>query len=175
VSEDGGIGRFEPRSVAHHDSQEPLVWAIDDAHVPAYWFPRDVPRGTFWATDETSDADVTRFLDGMRDRRVHAVQRDWLPQLAAARLFAYRLPAATFERYDDRAGYWVSRVAVEPLEVVGLADLAARHESAGIELRPVDDLWSLWLEVITSSLAFSGIRLRNLGGEAERHFATAGR
>ncbi|HEY3962416.1 MAG TPA: hypothetical protein VGL84_07795, partial [Gaiellaceae bacterium] len=148
MSENGGIERFEPRSVASHDSKEPLVWAIDDAHVPAYWFPRDFPRGTFWATGDTSDADVDRFLGGDRTRRVHAVQRDLLSQLRDARLFAYRLPPATFERYDDTAGYWVSHTAVEPLGVVELEDLAARHEQAGIELRAVDDLWSLWLEVI---------------------------
>ena len=54
VSEDGSIRLFKPRSVASHDSQEPLVWAIDDEHVPAYWFPRDFPRGAFWATPESS-------------------------------------------------------------------------------------------------------------------------
>jgi len=82
--------------------------------------------------------------------------------MRAARLFAYRLPAESFTRYERAAGYWVSRVAVQPLEVVELGDLLARHVAAGIELRVVPELRSLWSRVIASSLEFSGIRLRNL-------------
>ena len=39
---------------------DPLVWAVDTRHLPMFWFPRDCPRGTFWARPETSDADVER-------------------------------------------------------------------------------------------------------------------
>ena len=49
VSEDAAIARFEPR--------EGRVWAIDTRHLPLYWFPRDCPRATFWAVDETTDDD----------------------------------------------------------------------------------------------------------------------
>jgi hypothetical protein len=73
VSEDGAITRFEPRANDEHDSTEALVWAIDDDHVPAYWFPRDCPRGTFWAIESTGDDDIERFLTGDRSRRVHAI------------------------------------------------------------------------------------------------------
>jgi hypothetical protein len=162
VSEDDSIRRFEPRADPAHDSPEPLVWAIDDAHVPAYWFPRDCPRGTFWAVETTSDDDVERHLIGDRSRRVHAIQADWLAAFRAARVFAYRLPAATFEPYPDAAGYHVSAEAVEPLEVRELGDLLAVHAAAGIELRIVPDLNALWQRVIASTLEFSGIRLRNL-------------
>ena len=162
VSEDDGIPRFEPRANPDHDSAEPFVWAIDDEHVAAYWFPRECPRGTFWAVGSTSDADIDRFLTGDRDRRVHAIQADWLDRFCTAQLFGYRLPPATFERYERAAGYWVSRDAVEPLEVAPLGDLLARHAAAGIELRIVPDLDSLWQQVIVTTLEFSGIRLRNL-------------
>jgi hypothetical protein len=162
VSEDGGIGRFEPRANENHDSAEPLVWAIDDEHVPAYWFPRDCPRGTFWAVETTSDEDVERFLGGDRDARVHAVEGSWLPALREASLFAYRLPSESFSRYERAAGYWVSRTAVEPLEVVELDDLLAMHAAAAIELRIVPSLPPLWERVAASTLEFSGIRLRNL-------------
>jgi hypothetical protein len=162
VSENPRIARFEPRSVEVHDSQEPLVWAIDDAHVPAYWFPRDVPRGTWWATAETTGADVERFLGGERARRVHAIQREWLDDFRAGRVYAYRLPPATFEPYDENAGYYVSRAPVEPLEAIELTDLEGKHRDAGIDLRIVDDLKALWDEVIASTVAFSGIRLKKL-------------
>jgi hypothetical protein len=162
VSEDGAIPRFEPRANPEHDSPEALVWAIDSEHVPAYWFPRDLPRGTFWAVDGTSDIDVERFLAGGRARRVHAIESSGLDAMRAARMFAYRLPNDTFEPYVRAAGYFVSREAVEPLEVVELGDLVGQHAHAGIELRIVPELWPLWGRVIASTLEFSGIRLRNL-------------
>jgi hypothetical protein len=162
VSDNRWIQRFEPRANPGHDSPEPLVWAIDDEHVPAYWFPRDCPRGTFWAIDTTSDDDVERFLTGDRTRRVHALQSDWLGRFREARLYAYRLPDAPFEPYGRAAGYFVAREAVEPVDVVEFGDLLARHAEAAIELRVVPDLWSLWERVIASTLEFSGIRLRNL-------------
>jgi len=51
---------------------------------------------------------------------------------------------------------------VEPLELVELGDLLARHAEAGIELRIVPDLGRLWERVVASTLEFSGMRLRNL-------------
>ncbi len=162
VSEDRSIRRFEPRAEEAHDSPEALVWAVDDAHVPAYWFPRDLPRATFWAVESTTETDVERFLTGDRTRRVHAIESSWLDALRAARVFAYRLPATGFEAYGRAAGYWVSREAVEPLECVELGDLLTRHAQAGIELRLVPQLLPLWERVIASTLEFSGIRLRNL-------------
>jgi hypothetical protein len=162
VSDDPAIARFEPRAVERHDSPEALVWAIDDAHVPAYWFPRECPRGTFWAVESTSSDDVERFLTGDRSLRVHALQADWLDEFRAARLWAYLLPADTFERYERANGYWVSREAVEPESVEELGDLLTRHGTAGIELRVLPNLAALWDQVIGSTLEFSGIRLRNL-------------
>jgi hypothetical protein len=160
VSEDSAIARFEPRENPAAHSQEALVWAIDDEHVPAYWFPRDVPRGTWWATAETTADDVERFL-GVAPR-VHAIQREWLDEFRAGRVYAYSLPPARFEPYDTNAGYWVAREVVEPVEVLELDDLPRLHDERGIELRVVDDLAAVWDEVIASTVAFSGIRLRNL-------------
>jgi hypothetical protein len=162
VSEDDSIRRFEPRANLEHDAPEALVWAIDDEHVPAYWFPRECPRGTFWAIDSTTGEDVERFLCGERRARVHAIEWGWLAAVRAARVFAYRLPSETFEPYGRAAGYWVSREPVGPAERVELGDLLDRHAGAGIELRIVPRLAPLWERVTASTLEFSGIRLRNL-------------
>ena len=87
---------------------------------------------------------------------------DWLDDIRSARLVAYRLPPETFERYERANGYWVSRQAVTAVEMVEVGDVLGRHAAAGIELRIVPDLWSVWQQVIGSTLEFSGIRLRNL-------------
>ena len=159
VSEDATIRRFEPHPRPGHNADEPLVWAIDTRHLPLYWFPRECPRATFWAEGATSDDDVERFLDGDPRRRVHAIEGAWLGRMRSARVVAYRMPEETFEQDDDR--FWVSRAAVEPLELVELGDLLALHAGAGIELRVVPALLPLWERVVAATLGFSGIRLRN--------------
>ena len=160
VSEDATIERFEPHVAPTSAEEEPLVWAIDTRHVPAYWFPRDCPRATFWASAETTDEDVEALLHGER-RRVHAIEFGWVEPFRAARAVAYRLPEEPFEPYEEAAGYWIAREPVEPIEVVELGDLLARHAQAEIELRIVPNLWPLWDRVVASSLDFSGIRLAN--------------
>lgn len=158
VSENASIRRFEPHRAPTSSLDEKLVWAVDTRHLPLYWFPRDCPRATFWASSGTTDDDVVRFLDGGRRLRRHVVEPDWLEAMRTARVFAYRFADETFEPWDR---FWISRVAVEPLEVAGLGDLVERHERAGIRLEAGADLLALWKRVIASSLDYSGIRLRD--------------
>jgi hypothetical protein len=161
VSDRGDISRFEPHRSGTAVEREPLVWAVDTRHLPLYWFPRQCPRGTFWAGERTGGEDESRFLAG--DARVHVVERPWLPLLRVGRVFAYRLPEEGFAPHPAVGGYWVCRETVRPLAVERLGDLVALHETAGIALRVVDDLRAAWHEVGRSTLEYSGIRLRNAG------------
>ena len=160
VSEDASIARFEPHRAPTALADEPLVWAIDTRHLPLFWFPRDCPRGTFWTGPDTSGEDAERFLAGTAER-VHAAESAWLDRIRDARVVAYRCPDEWFAPHPEVGGYWVSREPVEPLEVVELGDLLARHAEAGIELRIVPSLAPLWDRVVASTLEFSGIRLRH--------------
>ncbi|MDQ3822669.1 MAG: hypothetical protein M3321_05455 [Actinomycetota bacterium] len=160
VSEDAAISRFEPHRASFATTDEPLVWAVDTRHLPLFWFPRDCPRGTFWAGPDTSAEDAERFLLGTPSR-VHATEAGWLETIRSARVVAYRLPEEPFDPHDAVGGYWISREPVEPLELVELGDLLRRHADAGVELRIVPNLAALWSRVIASTLEFSGIRLRN--------------
>jgi hypothetical protein len=146
---------------------EALVWAIDTRHLPAYWFPRDCPRATFWADETTTREDAERFIADTSGR-VHAIEGAWLDRMRTARVFAYRLPDDGFQLADATAGYWVARQPVEPLERAALDDLLQRHAAAAIELRIVPTLRPLWQRVIASTLAFSGVRLRNARPPADR-------
>jgi len=158
VSENPSIERFEPHVSATASSLEPRVWAIDTRHVPLYWFPRECPRGTFWATPETTDRDAE--LLGTSSR-VHIVERGWVGPMRTTRVYAYRLPETSFAEDLEVGGYWLSRENVVPEDILELGDLVARHAAAGIELRVVDNLWPTWNRIVASSLEFSGIRLHN--------------
>jgi hypothetical protein len=158
VSENTAIERFEPHVSATAASSEPRVWAIDTRHLPLYWFPRECPRGTFWATPATAPGDAA-LLGG--STRVHLVEVAWLERIRTTHVVAYRLPEVTFEADPEVGGYWLSREHVSPVEMVELGDLVARHLNAGIELRVVANLWLAWASVVSSTLEFSGIRLHN--------------
>ena len=159
MSENPEITRFEPHVSTTAAEREPLVWAIDTRHLPLYWFPRDCPRGTFWADAETTPDDAKRLLG--ESSRVHVVEEAWLGRMRTATVFAYRLPEERFEPHPEVGGYWISRETVAPLEPRPLGDLVALHEDARIELRVVANLWPLWNDVIASTLEYSGMRLRN--------------
>jgi hypothetical protein len=91
------------------------------------------------------------------------IEEGWLDRVAAATLELYRMPEETFVESSDTAGYWTSRQAVTAVDRVTIRDLVGRHARAGIALRVVLNLWPLWDRVVASSLAFSGMRLRNAG------------
>ncbi len=158
VSEDGSIVQFEPHVSRTASSQEPRVWAVDTRHLPFYWFPRECPRGTFWATASTSPDDVS-LLAG--SSRVHLVEDAWLGPMRTSRVVAYRLPHDAFRPDPEVGGYWIAHETVTPLDVIALGDLVALHERSEIELRVVSSLWPEWDRVVASTLEYSGIRLHN--------------
>lgn len=162
-SEDPSITRFVPHVAPTSSEPTAYVWAVSSAHAPSYWFPRQCPRAMAWVTTETTDADRQRIL-GPHTTRVHLVEYGWLPRIQSARVFAYRFDAADFEPCgDEREPHaFVARQPVRPLgpaEPIG--DLLALHEAAQIEVRLSHSLWPWWEAVITSTVGFSGIRLRN--------------
>jgi len=157
VSEEPGIKRFEPRPSGN--GGESVVWAIDAARLRNYLLPRECPRVTYYAGNETSPADVERFLGS--SPAVVAVESGWLERLRSCRLYCYRLPPDRFECIDECAGYFVSRVPVVPACVEVLDDPIAELLKRGVELRLVPNLWFLHDAVAASSLRFSMIRMRN--------------
>ena len=161
-SEDTGLSRFEPHVAATSASPEPLVWAIDTRHSPHFWFPRECPRGCAWVTEKTTEEDRQRFFGHSAATRLHVMESAWAGRMMACQLYAYRMEPQAFEPIDDQAaGYWVSREPVDAIERVWVGNLVRRHAEAGIELRITPDIWPFWRSVTSSTLSFSGSRLRN--------------
>jgi hypothetical protein len=161
-SEDPTITHFEPHLAATRQVDEAYVWAVDQARCPDYWFPRQCPRAMAWVTPSTSEDDRQRIIGPGGGDRVHAIEYDWLDAMRSVRLWAYRLPAAPFQPFGEPPH---AMVAVQPVAPLGppepVGDLLALHAAAGIQLRVLPNLWPFWDAVITSTLGFSGIRLRN--------------
>ena len=157
VSEEPDLTVFEPRKATTND--EPLVWAIDDAHLRNYLVPRDCPRVTYSAGPRTTVADRERFLGS--STAVLAIETRWFERARSCRLHCYHLPGDTFELADECAGYFVSRVPVKPLQVQVIEDPVSEVLKRNVELRVHPSLWALRDAVIESTLAFSIIRWRN--------------
>lgn len=163
-SEDPTITVFRPHVAVTAQQPEPYVWAVDQERAPDYWFPRQCPRALVWATPATTAADRDRIIGAGGGTRVHVIEYGWLPALLTTRLYAYRLPASRFRPFGDAASPH-AQVSQEPVVPLGPAepvgDLLACHAEAGIQLRVLADLWPFWDAVVTSTVGFSGIRLRN--------------
>jgi hypothetical protein len=157
VSEESGIERFEPRPSQY--TTEPVVWAVGADCLRNYLLPRECPRVTYSAGQETAAADVERFLGS--SPAVIAVESAWLDRLRSCRLYCYGLPTATFTCTDDCAGYFVSTEPVVPVQVQIVDDLLAALLGRGVELRFLPNLWPLRDAVVSSTLRFSIIRMRN--------------
>jgi hypothetical protein len=157
VSEESGIDRFEPRPSPN--AAGPVVWAVDADRLRNYLLPRDCPRVTYYAGRETTAADLERFLGP--SPAVIAVESAWLERLRTCRLYCYHLPPETFACIDETAGYFVSRATVLPTGVQVFDDPLAALLRRGVELRFVPNLWPLRDAVVSSTLRYSIIRMRN--------------
>ncbi len=161
-SEDGGIERFRPHVPRTNPDHPPAVWAIDTAHAPLYWFPRDCPRVTAWPRDDVERADYERVL-GTTARRVHAIEIGWLDRMAAVELFRYDFDASPFDPWPEASGQWTTDRTIEPVAVEPVGDLIAQHRAAGIELRLLPALGPFARLVQDERWDFSIVRLAAAG------------
>jgi hypothetical protein len=159
-SEDPSIERFEPHVARGREGDEPLVWAIDRAHAPLYWFPRDCPGVATWARTPR-EAEQLRARYSAAGDRLHAIEAAWLDRMAAATVYAYAFAPDGFEPWPAADGHHVRRTACEPVSVEPVGDLLQLHARAGVELRVLDDLWPMHDLVAGGPLPFSIVRMRD--------------
>jgi hypothetical protein len=159
VSEEPGIERFEPRVMAN--SEQAVVWAVEEGKLRNYLLPRDCPRVTFFAGNRTTAEDRERFL-GSSDV-VIAFESAWLERVRTAELYCYRLPEAGFKCVDPCAGYFQTTAAVVPDGIEVVEDCLRTLAERGVEIRVLPSLWALHDAIVKSSLSYSIIRMRNAG------------
>ena len=159
-SEDGGISRFAPHVPQTNPSHPPAVWAMDAAHSPLYWFPRDCPRISVWANDEAQQATLTEQF-GTDASRICAAESCWLDRIRRARVYRYGFDGAQFGPWIEADGQYIATEVVQPRSVDLLDDLLALHAAAEVELRFTPTLGTLTDRMLASGLPFSFVRIRD--------------
>ena len=156
------IERFVPRPSPPRSSRpgEPLVWAIDEDHLPRQLLPRDCPRVFAHRLPSTTATDAA-LLDGV-DAAMW-VEPAWLAAARSTTLFVHVLPAASFVLEEPSAGYWVSDEAVDPTSVEAVDDPVAALARRDVPVRTDADLPALAAAVAASTLGFSIVRIHLAG------------
>ena len=163
VSDAAGLVDFHPRPspTPSPGLDEPIVWAVDEAHLPNYLLPRECPRVCFGPSPDMTPDDARLFFPVRGPRRMIAVEEAWRDRIAARRLFLYELPPHAFRLHDINAGYWVAPIRVSKLREFEIDDLPGELERRGAELIHLPSLWPLFDAVTRSSVSYSAIRMRN--------------
>lgn len=160
-SEDGTIPVFEPHVPATNPGSPPLVWTIEPAYAPLYWFPRECPRVAVWANDDEERRRLRDAFTTDMDRVQFALASDE-PWVRSTRLYEYAFDPDRFRPWDDAEGQWVCAEAVRPVAVRALPDLVDHQRAAAVDLRLVDDLPAARAAVLESALPFSIVRWSRL-------------
>ena len=160
-SEESNISYFEPRFSTPELGA--VVWGVSEMDLYKYLLPRNCPRVTFRADDQTSARDVQSFFGHSSVLCVVAIESRWLETVRKTKLYCYHLPADTFKLAfeDEKTQYYISHQRITPLSVVCIDDLLKALTDFGVELRVMPSLWPLYDAVVNSTLAFSIIRMRN--------------
>jgi hypothetical protein len=136
-----------------------MVWAIDYEHLHNYLLPRDCPRVTFFAREDSAPQDVERLMGSTTASHVVAIETRWLPEIKKQSLYQYEFDSEGFTCVDEVAGYWVSRESVVPIAEIRIDDVLSSFLEHDVELRIMPSLWKLREAVIHSTLGFSIIRM----------------
>lgn len=162
VSEEPDIGLFVPRVPERTDidRSKGLVWALHERCLPNFLTPRDCPRVAYHAGGEATQEDIARFFSGSA-RYCVAIEQGWYAAMTATSLYLYELDPSAFTLQDEAAGYYVSERTETPLSVTRLDDLFGELFQRNVEVRLLDELWTLGRAVQQSTLRWSLCRMRN--------------
>jgi len=157
-SDKPGIEVFTPRPSR---TGEALVWAVEEKYAFKYLLPRDCPRVTFWPGEHTTEDDRWQLMGATDAGHVVAVEKGWIPEILACKLYRYVFDPSYFILQDACAGYYVSDKPQIPMECDLVEDVFSVLLACDIELRIMDELWTLRDMVLASSLEYSIIRFAN--------------
>ncbi|MDD2503845.1 MAG: hypothetical protein PHG58_08370 [Clostridia bacterium] len=160
VSEESDISIFTPRIPDRSDLDKTtgLVWAIDENRLPNFLTPRNCPRVAYHICKNTNELDRERFFSSSQNHAI-VIEGKWYQTLKSTTLYLYELETDLFELQDDIAGYYISKEEQKPIEKFVIDDLLGELISRNVEIRIVDNLWTIADEVKDSTLNWSLCRM----------------
>ena len=162
VSEESNIIQFSPRIPTREDMDKSkgLVWALIEKCLPNFLTPRDCPRVTYHASKGTTLGDITKFFSST-SRHCVAIEHGWYERMIKTTLYLYEFDPSTFYLQDQCAGFYVSDQTQIPISVTKIDNLFDELFKRDIEVRILNNLWSLAEEVKKSTLNWSLCRMAN--------------
>ncbi len=156
-SEDPTIDEFVPHVPATNPDTPPLVWAIEPAYAPLYWFPATAHGVAVWANDDVGQRRLAARFDTVARRVQWAWRRDEA-SVRSTQLTEYTFDAEPFDAWPDAEGHWCAPRPVRPIGRRVLDDLVEEQSRAGVDLRFVADLATVRAAVLDARLPFSVVR-----------------
>jgi hypothetical protein len=161
VSEEANICKFEPRIPDRDDLDKKvgLVWAIDETRLPNFLTPRNCPRVAYHVGKDTNESDKKKFFSSPNMTHTVVIESKWFKIMKLTTLYLYEFNTDDFVLQDDIAGYYIAKSTQVPKAIYALDDLFAELIKRNVEIRIVDNLWSIADEVKASTLNWSLCRM----------------
>jgi len=162
ISEEENIVKFIPRIPNRDDldKSKGLVWALSEQCLPNFLTPRDCPRVAYHATEQTTQEDVHEFFSSAAQYCV-AIEYGWYKKMLETSLYVYEFNSSNFYLQDTCAGYYVSTQTEKPISKIKIDNLFEELFLRNVEVRIINNLWSLADRVKYSTLNWSLCRMRN--------------
>lgn len=161
VSEESDILEFFPRIPDRNDLDKStgLVWAVSEKCLPNFLTPRNCPRVTYHVGENTTQQDRIRFFSSPTQAHAVVIEAKWFEILRNTTLYIYEFAPTNFALQDAVAGYYVSKTAEKPIDRFVFDDLMKELIERNIEIRIVDNLWTIAEQVKASTLDWSLCRM----------------
>lgn len=105
---------------------------------------------------------MRRFFGHSRTSHIIAIETAWwYERVKKASIYRYSFMTDSFYSHSPEAGYYTSLDTVEPISVDRLDGLLERILELGIELRITPSLRHLQTDILSSTVNFSMIRMKN--------------
>lgn len=156
VSEEADITEFIPRIPLRNDMNKSkgLVWAINEHCLPNFFTPRECPRITYYASDRTTEDDISRFFSSAC-RHCIVIEYLWFKKMQNTTLYLYEFNPSNFYVQDECAGYYVSEYSETPINRIKIDDLFGEIFKRNVEIRIISNLWFFADAIKKSSLNYS--------------------
>lgn len=161
VSEESDILEFSPRIPDRNDldKNSGFVWAISEKCLPNFLTPRNCPRVTYHVGENTTRQDKMKFFSSSTQTHAIIIEAKWLEIIRNTTLYLYEFDSSNFDLQDDIAGYFVSKTAQNPINKFVFNDLLMELAGRNVEIRIVDNLWTIAEQVKASTLNWSLCRM----------------